>query len=350
MISEKQKMFAERFRALAMVGFLIVIVSGVFLSAPAWCQSASSSQLIEGAKKEGTLVWYTAMSSSDAKPILDAFVKNYPFVEAEFVDITSPRLVQRVNIEAIAGKWLFDVASANNLAAIADKLMPYVSPESDAIPKQFRDPKGRWTGYDHNYYVLAYNTKMVSKAEVPSHYEDLLEPKWKGKILMDDGDHAWYGALVDAWGKEKTDAYMKKLAAQDIQWRRGHTLLLQLVVAGEAPLGMPYANSTERMKKMGAPVDWVDTLKPIVTGLNYIGISAKPRNPNTAKLFVDFTLSKYGQEILRDRGRLPAHSSVHPHSAKALANRLTLQRIPDDVYVKNAVYAKEFRNIFNLRY
>jgi iron(III) transport system substrate-binding protein len=288
------------------------------------------------------------MSSSDAQPILDAFVKTYPFVEVEFVDITSPRLIQRVNIEALAGKSLFDVASANNLVAIADKLLPYLPPAADDIPKEFKDPKGRWIGYDHNYYVLAYNTKMVSKAEVPKRYEDLLDPKWKRNILMDEGDHAWYGGLIGAWGKEKTDTFMKKLAAQDIQWRRGHTLLLQLVAAGEAPLGLPYANSTERFKRQGAPVDWVDTLKPIVTGLNYIGISAKANNPYRAKLFVDFILSRHGQEIIRNRGRLPARSSVQPLSPKAYSKRLTLQAIPEDVYLRNRYFADEFRRIFRL--
>ena len=339
-------MFRICFRLLAVA--VTAHAAWVFSAAPAWSQSAVLSQLVEGARKEGKLVWYTAMSSSDAKPILDAFVKTYPFVEAEFVDITSSRLIQRVNLEALAGKSLFDVASANNLAAIADKLLPYFPPEADGIPKEFKDPKGRWIGYDHNYYVLAYNTRMVSKAEVPKRYEDLLDPKWKGNILMDEGDHSWYGALIGAWGKERTDAFMKKLAAQEIQWRRGHTLLLQLVAAGEAPLGMPYANSTERLKRQGAPVDWVDTLKPIVTGLNYIGISAKANNPHRAKLFVDFILSRHVQEIIRDRGRLPARSSVQPLSPKAHSTRLTLQAIPEEVHLKNRYFAGEFRRIFKL--
>jgi len=340
-------MFGVCFRLPTVVG--MVIAACVFLSAPARSQSVHLSPLVEGAKKEGRLVWYTAMSSRDAKPILDAFIKTYPFVETEFVDITSPRLIRRVNIEALAGKRLFDVASANNLVAIAEKLLPYFSQEADGIPKDFKDAKGRWTGYDHNYYVLAYNTKMVSQADAPRRYEDLLEPKWKGNILMDEGDHAWYGALIAAWGKEKADGFMRKLAGQDIQWRRGHTLLLQLVAAGEAPLGIPYANSTERFKKQGAPVEWVDTLKPIVTGLNYIGISAKAKNPNTAKLFVDFMLSKQGQEIIRDRGRLPARSSVQPLSPKAHSTRLTLQRIPEEVYLRNSYFASEFRKILNLQ-
>lgn len=340
-------MLGVHFRLPTVVG--TVIAACALLSAPAWSQSVRLSPLVESAKKEGRLLWYTAMSSSDAKPILDAFGKIYPFVEAEFVDITSPRLIQRVNIESLAGTWLFDVASANNLVAIADKLLPYFSPEAEGIPKDFKDAEGRWTGYDHNYYVLAYNTKMVSQVDAPRRYEDLLEPKWKGNILMDEGDHAWYGALIAAWGKEKTDDFMKKLAGQDIQWRRGHTLLLQLVAAGEAPLGMPYANSTERFKRQGAPVDWVDTLKPIVTGLNYIGISAKAKNPNTAKLFVDFMLSKQGQEIIRDRGRLPARSSVQPLSPKAHSTRLTLQRIPEEVYLRNRYFASEFRRLLHLQ-
>jgi iron(III) transport system substrate-binding protein len=335
-------MFSRRFGIAPAA--VMAFAACILWSARTWSQSA---QLVDGARKEGKLVWYTAMSGSDAKPILDAFTKTYPFVEAEFVDMTSSRLIQRINVETLASKWLFDVVSANNLVAIADKLLPYLPPQADGIPREFKDPKGRWTGYDHNYYVLAYNTKMVSKAETPRRYEDLLDPKWKGNILMDEGDYAWYGALIAAWGKEKADTFMKRLAGQNMQWRRGHTLLLQLVAAGEAPLGMPYANSTERFKRQGAPVDWVDTLQPIVTGLNYVGIGAKSKNLNTAKLFVDFILSRQGQEILRDRGRLPARSSVEPLSPKAHSTRLTLQHIPEEVYLRNAYFAGEFRRIFH---
>ncbi|MGH7928279.1 MAG: ABC transporter substrate-binding protein, partial [Candidatus Binatia bacterium] len=194
----------------------------------------------------------------------------------------------------------------------------------------------------------AYNTKMVDEKDLPKDYDDLLHPRWKGKILMDPGDYGWYGALVTTWGRNKADTYMRNLAKQDIQWRRGHTLLLQLIAAGEAPLGLPYANATERIKKAGAPVDWVDTLKPIVTGLNYIGISARAKHPHTAKLFTDFILSKKGQEIFRSRGRLPARSDVKPLFPKADPAKLHLAQIPGEVHSNIKEYAQQFRKIFGL--
>jgi iron(III) transport system substrate-binding protein len=330
------------------LGCLLTLVIS-FSTIPARAQTPPNSNLIEGAKKEGRLMWYTAMSSRDAQPILEAFMKEYPFVKAEFLNITSSRIINRINTETLAGKWLFDVVATNNLPVISDRLLPYSSPEAKSFSREFRDPENRWIGYDHNYYVLAYNTRMVEEKDLPKDYDDLLHPRWKERIMMDPGDYEWYGALVTAWGRNKADNYMRNLAKQDIQWRRGHTLLLQLIAAGEAPLGLPYANSTERMKKEGAPVDWVDTFNPIVTGLNYIGIAGRPKNPHTAKLFIDFILSQKGQEIFRSRGRLPARSDVKPLFPKADPAKLRLAQIPGEVHSNIREYAQQFRAIFGVQ-
>lgn len=330
------------------LGCLLTLVIS-FSTIPARAQTPLNGNLIEGAKKEGRLMWYTAMSSRDAQPLLDAFMKEYPFLKASLLDITSSRIINRINTETLAGKWLFDVAAANNLPVISDKLLPYLSPEAASFTKDFRGSENRWIGYDHNYYVLAYNTRMVEEKDLPRDYEDLLHPRWKGKIMMDPGDYGWYGALVAVWGRNKADHYMKNLARQDIQWRRGHTLLLQLIAAGEAPLGIPYANAVERMKKEGAPVDWVNTFKPIVTGLNYIGIGAKSPNRNTARLFVDFILSQKGQEIFRDRGRLPARNDVKPLFPKADPAKLNLVQIPGEVHSNLRDYGQQFRTIFGIQ-
>jgi len=313
----------------------------------AWGQSAHQAKLIEGAKKEGKLIWYTSMSTLSVKPLVTMFLEDYPYVKVEFVHVSTGRIINRINTESVAGKSLFDVVSANSLAVIGNQLSPYLSREVAAYPRDIRDPQGRWTGFDYNYYILAYNTRMVSEKEIPKDYEDLLHPKWKGKISIDAGDYLWYGALVSAWGMSKTDRYMNQLAIQNIQFRSGHTLITQLIAAGESPLGFPYANTTERLKEQGAPVDWVDTLDPIVTGLNYIGISAKPNNPNAARLFIDFILSKKGQEIIRSLGRLPVRADVKPIYPKADPTKLKLKQIPTEVYVNSKTYAEQFREIFN---
>ncbi|MGH8544806.1 MAG: ABC transporter substrate-binding protein [Gammaproteobacteria bacterium] len=332
-------------------GIAAVVVSASLLAVsvlPARSQSTHTNNLIAGAKKEGKLTWYTAMSIRDSKSILETFAKKYPFVKTELVRATGERLINRITTETLAGKWLFDVVSTNGLAVMESKLLAYVSPEAGAYGKQFKDPESRWTGYDHNYYVLTYNTDKVTAQEVPKGYSDLLDPKWKGKIVIDPEDYEWYGTLVLAWGRQKTDKYMKQLAAQNIQWRRGHGLIAQVLGAGEFPLGIPYANEIEKLKKKGAPVEWVDTLDPIVTGLNAIGIGAKSSNPNTAKLFIDFILSKEGQGIIRDRERLPAREDIKPLSLKADPAKLKLQQVPREVYSDIAKYAEQFRKIFGL--
>ena len=98
-----------------------------------------------------------------------------------------------------------------------------------------------------NYRTIGYNSKIVAEKDVPKQWEDLLDAKWKGKISLEEEDYVWYGALVKYWGKEKTQKYMRALAKQDIQWRKGHTLISQLMAAGEFPLGVIYAHRIEEM-------------------------------------------------------------------------------------------------------
>lgn len=331
---------------------IAAVVASTFLLAvsvlPAQSQSTHTSTLVAEAKKEGKLTWYTAMSIRDSEPILKTFAKKYPFIKTELVRATGERLINRITTETLAGRWLFDVVSTNGLAIIDSKLLPYVSPEASAYAKEFKDPESRWTGYDHNYYVLTYSTTKINSQEAPKDYGDLLDPKWKGKIVIDPEDSEWYGTLVSAWGREKTDTYMKQLAAQNIQWRRGHGLIAQVLGAGEFPLGIPYANEIEKLKKKGAPVEWVDTFDPIVTGLNAIGIGAKSSNPNTAKLFIDFILSKEGQGMIRDRERLPAREDIKPLSLKADPAKLKLKQVPREVYSDMGKYAEQFRKLFGL--
>src|SRR5207247_4466817 len=112
-------------------------------------------------------------------------------------------------------------------------------------------------------------------------------------------------------GKEKGLAYMKKLAGQNLQLRKGHTLLAQLVAAGEMAMAVGvYSNRVERMKNSGAPIDWVRFKGPTITAINAVSIAEKAPQPNAAKLFVDFVFWKDGQNLLRGLRRIPARSDV----------------------------------------
>lgn len=313
----------------------------------AWGQPAD---LLQGAKKEGKLVWYTSMAIDTSKPLLDVFLKQYPFIQAELVRAGEEQLLNRILTESRAGKWFFDVVSSSAIQVLALRnfLSSYASAESAAYVAELKDPQARWTAVYNNNLVPIYNTKMLSDKDAPRDYPDLLDPKWKGKMLMDATDYDWYGTLAVVWGREAAARYMERLAQQAPAWRRGHGLVAQLIAAGEVPLGWAYNFRIERMKSEGAPVDWIPSFNPIVTTINGIGLSAKASAPNAGKLFIDFILSKKSQEMIRDMRRIPSRSDVKPLAVKMDQSKLRLKLVPGEVMANIDRYAEEFRKIFGL--
>jgi iron(III) transport system substrate-binding protein len=315
-----------------------------------YAQSAQTSALIEAAKKEAKLVWYTSMAIDTSKPLLDAFIKEYPFIKAELVRAGEEQLMNRILSETRAGKWLFDAVSTSAVSVLAEKHMitPYLTPERDAFLSEFKDPQGYWTGIFVNNLVLCYNTRMLGAKDTPKNYPDLLDPKWKDKMLMDSTDYDWFGTLATVWGKEKTIQYMKRLALQNPSWRRGHGLTAQLLGAGEVPLAWAYNFRIERMKNEGAPVEWIETFDPIVVTMSGMALSAKASNPNSAKLLIDFATSKKGQQMVRGMRRIPARTDIEPLAPKMDQSKLKLKAVPKEVYLNLDDYAREFRKIFGL--
>ena len=324
---------------------LLLVAGGI-----ARAQSAPTAELLQGAKKEGKLVWYTSMAIDTSKPLLDVFLKQYPFIQAELVRAGEEQLLNRILTESRAGKSAFDVVSTSAIQVLAMRnfLSPHGSSESQAYIDELKDAQGRWTAVYNNNLVLAYNTRMLPEKDAPKDYADVLDPKWKGKILMDSADYDWYGTLVSVWGREKATRYMERLAQQSPSWRRGHGLVSQLLGAGEVPLGWAYNFRIERMKSEGAPVDWIPSFNPIVTTINGIGLSAKASAPNAGKLFIDFILSKKSQEMIRDMRRIPSRSDVKPLAVKMDQSKLRLKLVPGEVMANIDRYAEEFRKIFGL--
>jgi iron(III) transport system substrate-binding protein len=330
--------------------FLSLIIAGVFIPPLLYAQAPSPPALIEAAKKEGKVVWYTSMAIDTSKPLLDGFLKEYPFIKADLVRAGEEQLTNRMLSETRAGQWLFDAVSTSSIGALIERKMitPYLAPERDAFMDQFKDPQGYWTGVFANNLILAYNTKMVAAKDAPKDYSDLLDPKWKGQILMDPTDYDWFGTLIAAWGREKTVQYMQRLAKQQPSWRRGHGLTAQLLGAGETGLAWAYSFRIERMKREGAPVEWIETFDPIVVTISGIGLSAKATNPNAAKLLINFATSKKGQEMVREMRRIPARGDVKPFAPKMDQSKLKLKAVPREVYSGLDDHAREFRKIFGL--
>ena len=276
--------------------------------------AADQGIIVEGAKKEGALVVYTSMTVDQMQKILDAFKARYPFIRTTMFRAVGERLLTKIMTEAQTGKYDFDVVqSAESQAYFLKKknlLQKYISTESKNIQKPFFDPEGYWTAVYIMPNVIAYNTRMVKRDEVPKTDEDLVNPKWKGKIGMDHTKPEWFAWKLKRMGEEKGLAYMKKLAAQEFQLYAGLSVITNLLVAGEFPLVLnTYLHNVEEVKRRGAPVDWI-VQDPVFTKFQPLGIGSKAPHPNAAKLFSDFVLSEEGQKIIASFGRVPTRRGV----------------------------------------
>ena len=139
---------------------------------------------------------------------------------------------------------------------------------------------------------------MVKAAEVPKTYEELLSARWKGSnISIDQDGYEFLQGLVLTWGKEKAVGFLKRLAAQNPTPRRGNSLRVQLVVAGEYPLLITMASPVQLARREGAPIQWIP-LEPVPVSFHAIALAERAAHPNAGKLYIDFILSREGQEAL----------------------------------------------------
>jgi len=283
---------------------------------------SQDQKVVDAARKEGEVVWYTTMSSDQSNAFMARFQQKYPFLKPSIVRLGGSALLSRIVTEAKAGKYFFDVVHGTGEIVLPlmemGLLAPYISPERKMIPDDLKDKKGFWTSVYVNSVVLGYNTNLTKGQPLPRTYNDLLLPRWKGrKISVDDTYATFLQGLISSWGKEKALDYLKKLGEQEPVVMRGSTVRVQLAAAGEFPLVIAYANIIQYLAEKGAPLDWLP-LEPAVISVNTVMAGAKAVHPNAAKLFIDFTLSKEGQEKLWDFQRIPARSDVEPKPARLL--------------------------------
>jgi iron(III) transport system substrate-binding protein len=327
-----------------LVSFLSVVLLFLCLF-PAWGQPTQAQA--EAAEKE--VVWYTALSTREAEAYRLLFQKKYPSIKLTILRQPGEQVRTRILTEAQAGKTFWDVVSENHLdiEALDEEhlLASYVSPEAKTgFPPGAIDPNGHWSALYTRQYVIAYNTQLVPQSKAPKDWPDLLEPQWKGQFAMDDSDIEWYASMLEYLGREKGLALMRGLAQQNPQIRRGHTLLMALLKAGDFPLAMVLAHEAEQAKKAGAPVEWVKTLDPIVTSPSQVAIAAKALHPNAARLLVDLLLSVEGQSLIQQAGRTPARTGLD--SASGVNSGLKIHYVNPKLSLEFTKDEQEFNEIF----
>ncbi len=330
----------------------LLIFSILAIPSVSWSQGKPDPKLIEGAKKEGQIVYYTTMTLDQSKQTVDRFEKKYPFIKVTLFRTGGGPLLNKIFTESRGGRHDWDVVVGRGEMALPmmqrKLLASYPSPESKMIDEQLVDKEGFWTAYYVNSYVLGWNTKLVKREDVPKTYDALLNPKWKGgQISLDTEAYGMVEGLKRAWGQEKAIAYLKKLAALDPVLKRGNTERVQLVVAGEYPLIIAYNQTIQRLTSRGAPIDWLP-LEPAVTQVNPVMIGSKAPHPNAARLFYDYILSKEGQEELRSYQRIPVRKDVEPDPPRLFRGFKYVIENPED-YKDFDSTVKQYLEIFKLR-
>jgi len=272
-------------------------------------EKARSEALEKEARKEGELVWYAAMASDRAGELIKVFESKYPFLKVRFQPGGATRQMEQLMVEHRTKKHRADIINTRRsfvgVMAKAGAIARYRTPLRSVLRDGFIDKEGLVNGIYAQPRVFLFNTQTVGRDKAPHSFDDLLDPRWKDKLGMDTTDYDWLASLIDFYGRSKALEYAGKLAKQKLNFRRGPTLLAQLAVAGEFPVVIDaFPEEIMQMKNARAPADFIfsEPFVPVKTPTT-ISISSGAPHPHAAALFVDFLLSKPGQDIMVAQGR-----------------------------------------------
>src|SRR5262245_21004732 len=260
--------------------------------------------LMEGAKKEGIVYHYGSINAPDNDELTRAFNKQYPFVEVRYIRQGAEQIVNRAMTEYRSGVTSADVISKRGTfmpALWEEKIIAsYKSPMTAFIRQDITDSDGLTAPTFATRYAMIFNVTVVKSGEAPKSYEDLLHPRWKGRLILDNDAHDWFAGMIDLMGEDKAAGFLRRLVTeQGLKLKRNHSLITQLTAAGEHDLFIDgYVHNAVEFKTKGAPVDFVFTNPTIVKPPSVIAISARTTRPHAAALMVDYYLSKPAQEIM----------------------------------------------------
>jgi iron(III) transport system substrate-binding protein len=274
---------------------------------------ARDARVLEGARREGELNLYTSLTAASAAKVKADFERRYG-VRVNLWRASSENILQRVTTESRGGHAEFDVVETNGpeMEAIQrEQILERVDSGrfSELIPQALFAHR-EWVATRLNVFVQCYNTQLVPPADVPRGFDDLLDPKWKGRLAIEANDADWFQSVVGAMGEEKGLAYFRKLVATNgLSVRKGHALLAEMVKSGEIALSLTcYSFKIDQDRKSGAPVDWT-SFGPLLARPNGEGISRKAPHPNAALLFYEYMMGE-AQPLLAKLELAPVSTRV----------------------------------------
>jgi iron(III) transport system substrate-binding protein len=325
---------------------------------PAAAQGLASYQgadrmdkIVAAAKKEGTLTLYTTIAEKDLPAIVKPFEQKYG-IKVNVWRAGTDKVLQRTVTETQAKKYDVDVIhfGAPEMEALSREkiLQPIDSPvQKDLLPGSVPKHK-EWTSTILSVWVQAYNTGVVKKADLPKTYQDLLDPKWKGKLGIEAKNDDWFATVVhQLGGEEKGLAFFRELVAKNgISPRQGHTLLTNMVVSGEVPMALTVYNyMPEQSKKKGAPIEWF-AIEPAIARANAVGVAKHAPHPNSALLFYEYLLGPDGQSAMVSIDYVPTNTKiasplkgvkiVTTDPVRSLDEQAKWQKLYDETVIKKA--------------
>jgi iron(III) transport system substrate-binding protein len=292
---------------------------------PAWAENTAVAKavsytgadrqprLIAEAKKEGSLTIYTSITPANLDVIKAEFEKKYG-IKVIVWRAGDEKVVQRVLTEAKAGRAGFDLVHLNTLEMEQlhreNMLQKVKSPFANALIPSAVPPHGSWVATFMNPVVVSYNTDKVTKSELPKTYQDLLDPIWKGRLGIEANDQEWFSAVTKEMGTEKGLKFFKDLIATNgLSVRSGHSLLNNMVISGDVPMGLTvYAQMPLLAKQKGAHIDWF-TLDPVVALSFGAGLSRTSPHPNAALLFYEYLITD-AQKLLSQMHYVPTNKNT----------------------------------------
>lgn len=275
--------------------------------------------LVEGARKEGQVVLYSALIVNQMlRPLASGFMKKYPFLKMTHWRADSEELVPKISAESRANNVVADVfegSGGGEILVETGYTQAFWSPVLADYPQLYLDPKGHLAPTRLSYFSIAYNTKQVLPEKVPKTYADLLDPQWKGKMAWPYANTGRYLFLINlrsAWGEERALDYARKLAEQKIiNFAAGSArTLVDRVIAGEYAIALNiYAHHPLISAGKGAPVN-SQLMDPVPSAAGTLAVVKGAKHPHAAMLLVDFILGREGQEIMARAEYFPAHPAV----------------------------------------
>jgi iron(III) transport system substrate-binding protein len=277
-------------------------------------------RLVDGARREGALSIYTSVPADDLRALVAGFEKKYG-LKVSVWRSSSENVLQRVVTEARAGRFTVDVVETNGpeLEALhREKVLQAIESPRHAhlLPAAIR-PHGEWVGTRLNVFVQAYNTGLIKKDELPRTWEDLLHPRWKGRLGVEAEDQDWLAGVIGELGEVRGTRLFRDIsAANGVSVRKGHTLLTHLVVSGEIPLALTVYNyKAEQLKRKGEPIDWFCIGRAIARP-NGVAVARRAPNPHAAVLFYDYEIGEEEQQVLARSDFVPTNTRVDSPFAK----------------------------------